>query len=159
MLGPRHRAKEFIKFLKKIDRTVAKDITLHLILDNYATHKTAEVKAWLDKHKRFKVHFIPTSSSWLNLVERFFADITGKRIRRGAFTSIAELETAIDNYLEEHNAAAKPYVWTKTATEIVDKQRRAREKLENIKNGNQALDSELNRPGFVGDFESEKPKS
>lgn len=139
---PRHRAEEFIKFLKKIDRTVAKGITLHLILDNYATHKTAEVKAWLEKHKRFKVHFIPTSSSWLNLVERFFADITGKRIRRGAFTTVAELETAIDTYLEEHNATAKPYVWTKTAAEIVDKQSRAREKLENIKSGNQALDSE-----------------
>jgi len=81
------------------------------------------------------INFIPTSSSWLNLVERFFADITGRRIRRGAFASVAELETAIDNYLEEHDTAAKPYVWTKTATEIVDKQRRVREKLESIKMG------------------------
>ena len=115
---------------------MAKGITLHLILDNYATHKTAEVKACLEKHKRFKVHFIPTSSSWLNLVERFFADITGKRIRRGAFTSVAELETAIDTYLEEHNATAKPYLWTKSSGEIIDKQRRAREKLEAVKSGN-----------------------
>ena len=91
---PRHRAKEFIAFLETIDRTVAKHLDLHLIVDNYGTHKTAEVKAWLAKHPRFYLHFIPTSSSWLNLVERFFAEITGKRIRRGVFTSVARrLET------------------------------------------------------------------
>ena len=139
---PRHRAKEFVRFLKKIDRTVKKGIDLHLIVDNYATHKTPEVKAWLAKHPRFKVHFIPTSSSWLNLVERFFAEITGKRIRRGVFTSVAQLEETIDDYLLHHNATAKPYVWTKPAAEILDRERRALEKLEAVKSGNQVSDSE-----------------
>ena len=92
---PRHRAKEFIRFLKKIDRTVAKHLDLHAICDNYTTHKTKEVQAWLAKHPRFKLHFIPTSSSWLNLVERLFAEITGQQIRRGVFKSVAELEAAI----------------------------------------------------------------
>jgi transposase len=139
---PRHRAKEFLAFLKRIDRAVVKHLDLHLIMDNYATHKTAAVKAWLAKHPRFHVHFIPTASSWLNLVERFFAEITGKRIRRGSFTSVADLEEAIDDYLLRHNASAKPYVWTKTADEILDKERRALDKLEAIKSGNQASDSE-----------------
>jgi transposase len=138
---PRHRAKEFIRFLKKIDRIVHKSLDLHLIIDNYATHKTPLVKAWLVKHPRFKMHFIPTSSSWLNLVERFFAEITGKRIRRGTFASVAELEAAIDDYLLRHNASAKPYVWTKPASEILAKERRALNKLNAIKSGNQALDS------------------
>jgi transposase len=87
---PRHRAKEFIRFLKKIDRCVKKYLDLHLVLDNYGTHKTPEVKAWLAKHPRFKLHFTPTSASWLNLVERFFAEITSKRIRRGVFRSVAD---------------------------------------------------------------------
>ena len=139
---PRHRAKEFLGFLKRIDRAVAKHLDLHLIMDNYATHKTAAVKAWLAKHPRFHVHFIPTSSSWLNLVERFFAEITGKRIRRGSFASVTELEEAIDDYLLRHNATAKPYVWTKTADEILDKERRALDKLDTIKSGNQPSDSE-----------------
>jgi transposase len=139
---PRHRAKEFLRFLKKIDRTVQKHLDLHLIMDNYSTHKTGEVKAWLKKHPRFHVHFIPTSSSWLNLVERFFADITGKRIRRGTFDSVAALEQAIDDYLLRHNASAKPYVWTKTAANILAKERRALDTLEAIKAGNQASDSE-----------------
>ena len=139
---PKHRAKEFLAFLKKIDRAVQKHLDLHLIMDNYATHKTAAVKAWLATHPRFHVHFIPTSSSWLNLVERFFAEITGKRIRRGVFTSVTELEEAIDDYLLRHNASAKPYVWTKTATEILDKERRAFDKLDAIKSGNQPSDSE-----------------
>jgi transposase len=138
---PRHRAKEFIRFLKKIDRIVHKSLDLHLIIDNYATHKTPLVKAWLVKHPRFKMHFIPTSSSWLNLVERFFAEITGKRIRRGTFASVAELEAAINDYLLRHNASAKPYVWTKPASEILAKERRALNKLNAIKSGNQALDS------------------
>jgi transposase len=139
---PRHRAKEFIRFLKKIDRIVQKHLDLHLIIDNYGTHKTAEVQAWLDKHPRFKLHFIPTSSSWLNLVERFFAEITDKRIRRGTFKSVAELEEAIDDYLLRHNASAKPYVWTRTADEILAKERRALENLEAVKSGYQASDSE-----------------
>jgi transposase len=139
---PRHRGKEFIRFLKRIDRTVKKGLAIHLVLDNYGTHKTAEVKAWLAKHPRFKLHFTPTSASWLNLVERFFAEITTKRIRRGAFASVAELEEAIHDYLDRHNAAPKPFIWTKTADAILAKERRARDALEAVKNGNQASDSE-----------------
>lgn len=92
---PRHRAKEFLSFLRKIDRAVKRHLDVHLVLDNYAAHKTPEVKAWLAKHKRFHCHFTPTSASWLNLVERFFAEITTKRVRRGTFTSVADLEDAI----------------------------------------------------------------
>jgi transposase len=139
---PRHRAKEFIRFLKKIDRVVAKHLELHLIVDNYTTHKTKEVKAWLDKHPRFRLHFTPTSSSWLNLVERFFAEISGKRIRRGVFKSVVELEAAIHDYLAKHNAAPKPFVWTKTADAILEKYARARAALDAVKTGNQALESE-----------------
>lgn len=139
---PRHRAKEFLRFLRRINRAVRRDFDVHLILDNYGTHKTAEVKAWLTKHPRFHCHFTPTSASWLNLVERFFAEITRTRIRRGTFTSVAELEDAIHDYLLHHNARPKPFVWTKTAKRILENQRRARDKLEAVKNGNQALDSE-----------------
>jgi transposase len=139
---PRHRAKEFIRFLKTINRTVAKHLDLHLIVDNYTTHKTKEVQAWLAKHPHFKLHFIPTSSSWLNLVERFFAEITGKRIRRGIFRSVAELEAAIHDYLAKHNADPKPFIWTKTADVIITKTARARAALDAIKVGNQALESE-----------------
>ena len=139
---PRHRAKEFIRFLKKVDGCVPKHLELHLVMDNYATHKTPQMKAWLARHPRFHTHFIPTSSSWLNLVERFFAEITGKRIRRGTFASVAELEEAIGDYLVCHNASAKPYVWTKPAADILAKERRALDKLEDIKSGYQASDSE-----------------
>ena len=111
-------------FLRKIDRTVAEHLDLHLIVDNYTTHKTKEVQAWLAKHPRFQLHFIPTSSSWLNLVERFRNH--GKRIRRGVFTSVAELEAAIDDYLAKHNAGHKPFVWTRTADVILEKNARAR---------------------------------
>ena len=139
---PRHRGKEFIRFLKRIDRIVKKGLDIHLVLDNYGTHKTAEVKAWLAKHPRFKLHFTPTSASWLNLVERFFAEITTKRIRRGAFASVAELEQAIHDYLDRHNATPKPFIWTKTADAILANERRARDALEAAKAGNQPLDSE-----------------
>ena len=139
---PRHRAKEFIRFLKTIDRIIAKHLDLHLIVDNYTTHKTKQVQAWLAKHPRFKLHFIPTSSFWLNLVERFFAEITGKRIRRGIFRSVAELEAAIQDYLAKHNADPKPFVWTKTADAIITKSTRARAVLDAVKAGNQALESE-----------------
>jgi transposase len=121
--------------LKTINRTVAKHLDLHLIVDNYTTHKTKEVQAWLAKHPRFKLHFIPTSSSWLNLVERFFAEITGKRIRRGIFRSVAELEVAVHDYVAKHNADPKPFVWTKTADVIVTKTARARAVLDTIKSG------------------------
>ena len=139
---PRHRAKEFIRFLKRIDRCVQRHLDIHLVIDNYGTHKTPEVKAWLAKHRRFKLHFTPTSASWLNLVERFFAEITTKRIRRGILRSVAELEDEIHDYLDRHNADPKPFVWTKTADVILDKERRALDKLEAVKNGYQALDSE-----------------
>ena len=139
---PRHRAKEFIKFLNKIDTAVDKVLDVHLIVDNYSTHKTKAVQNWLKRHKRFKMHFIPTSSSWLNLVERFFAEITGKRIRRGAFASVAELIAAIEAYLSAHNANPKPFIWTKTPKVILEKDARARAKLQAVKTGNQALESE-----------------
>ena len=139
---PRHRAKEFIQFLKQIDRCVQDHLDVHLVLDNYGTHKTAAVQTWLDRHKRFKLHFTPTSASWLNLVERFFAEITRKRIRRGVFTSVAELQEAIHKYLDLHNANPKPFVWTKTADAILTKQRRALDALEVVKNRYQASDSE-----------------
>jgi transposase len=121
---------------------VAKHLDLHLVLDNYGTHKTAEVKAWLAKHPRFKLHFTPTSASWLNLVERFFAEITTKRIRRGAFASVAELKQAIHHYLDRHNAEPKPFVWTKTAEVILEKEARALAALRAVETRNQALESE-----------------
>jgi transposase len=139
---PRHRAKEFIRFLKKLDTAVDKVLDVHLILDNYSTHKTKQVQNWLKRHKRFKLHFIPTSSSWLNLVERFFALITEDAIRRGAFKSVAELEAAIAAYLSTHNAAPTPFVWTKSADVIQAKVDRARMTLAEVKSGNQALESE-----------------
>lgn len=139
---PRHRAKEFIRFLKRSDRCVQRHLDIHLVLDNYGTHKTPEVKRWLTGHRRFHLHFTPTSASWLNLVERFFAEITQKRIRRGIFTSVAELEEAIGDYLDRHNADPKPFVWTKSAEVILDKERRALDMLEAIEAGNQPLDSE-----------------
>lgn len=139
---PRHRAAEFIRFLKRIDRSVRKSLDVHLVLDNYGTHKTPEVKAWLAAHPRFQLHFTPTSASWLNLVERFFAEITTKRIRRGAFTSVDDLEEAIRDYLDGHNADPKPFMWTKSAEVILDREARALARLRTIKGGNQALESE-----------------
>ena len=139
---PRHRTREFIKFLRTIDRIVEKRFALHLVVDNYGTHKTAEVKAWLAKHPRFHLHFTPTSASWLNLVERFFAEITRQQIRRGVFTSVADLEASIQDYLAHHNRAPKPFVWTKTADTIMAKVDRARAAVAAVKNGYQALDSE-----------------
>jgi transposase len=126
----RHRHQEFTKFLRKIDRSTPVD--LHLIVDNYATHKHPEVVKWLERHPRFHLHFIPTSSSWLNLVERFFAEITRKRIRRGVFKSVLDLEVAIYRYLAEHNERPKPFVWTATAEKILDKVARARVALKTV---------------------------
>jgi transposase len=137
-----HRAREFIRFLKRIDRCVQKHLDVHLVLDNYGTHKTPEVKAWLAKHRRFKLHFTPTSASWLNLVERFFAEITTKRIRRGIFRSVTELEEVIHDYLDRHNADPKPFVWAKSAELILEKERRALDRLEAINAGYQASESE-----------------
>ena len=117
----RHRHQEFLRFLREIDRATPKRLDLHLIVDNYATHKHEKVKAWLAKHPRFHLHFTPTSASWLNQVERFFGLITQDRIRRGIFTSVANLETAILDYLDQHNADPKPFVWTASASAILEK--------------------------------------
>ncbi len=115
----RHRSVEFRKFLDTIDDSVPSDLDVHLILDNYGTHKTAPVRRWLAKRPRFHVHFTPTSASWLNLVERFFAALTEKQIRRGVHRSVRELEAAIQQYLDVTNESPKPLVWTKTADEII----------------------------------------
>ena len=106
---------------------------IHLVLDNYATHKTPDVKAWLAKHPRFKLHFTPTSASWLNLVERFFAEITSRRIRRGSYASVDDLEAKIFEYLAQHNEKPKPFRWTKTAEDILTRERRALDALDEIR--------------------------
>jgi transposase len=118
---PRHRHSEFLKFLRTIDRQVPKGLAVHLILDNYATHKHPDVQAWLSRHKRFHLHFTPTSSSWLNLVERWFRELTDKALRRGSFNSVPELIAAIEEYLDAHNEDPKPFVWTATAESILEK--------------------------------------
>jgi transposase len=123
---PRHRHQEFLKFLRKLDRETPADLTLHLILDNYATHKHDAVTQWLKKHRRFQLHYTPTSSSWLNLIERWFREITEKRIRRGSFHSVAELEQAINEYLEHNNRQPKPFVWTATVDKILEKANRCK---------------------------------
>lgn len=115
----RHRHQEFLRFLKTIDTAVPKHLDLHLVLDNYATHKTEAVKKWLIRHPRFHLHFTPTSASWLNLVERWFAELTTKQLRRGAHRSVRELEAAIRDFIEAHHEDPKPFVWTKTADEIL----------------------------------------
>ena len=129
---PRHRHDEFVKFLKKLDRDTDKDLDVHLIIDNYATHKHPNVKKWLEKHPRFHMHFTPTSASWLNLVERFFRDITVERIRRGVFRSVNELEEAIMEYLENRNENPKPYRWTATPERILAKTAKAKEVLKTL---------------------------
>jgi transposase len=126
---PQHRHQEFLKFLQTINRCTPKHLDIHCIADNYATHKKQEVKDWVAKHPRFHLHFIPTSSSWLNLVERWFGKITAERIRRGTFTSVAELERAIYDYIEHNNANPKPFVWTKSANDIILKVNRGRAAL------------------------------
>lgn len=123
---PKHRHQEWLKFLKRIYRLVARDKEIHIICDNYATHKTPAVQAWLGKHERVHVHFTPTSSSWLNMVERLFRDITVNRIRRGVFRSVEELEGAIHDYLAKHNANPKPFIWTATHADILGKVARAK---------------------------------
>jgi len=125
----RHRHQEFLKFLKAIDRATPQKLDVHCIADNYATHKHPRIKAWLVRHPRFHLHFIPTSSSWLNLVERWFGKITAERIRRGVFKSVAELTAAIDDYIAHNNADPKPFTWTKSAHDIILKVNRGRAAL------------------------------
>lgn len=129
---PRHRHEEFLKFLRKIDREVPKGLQVHLICDNYATHKHPDVKAWLAKHPRFHMHFTPTSSSWLNLVERWFRELTDKALRRGVFHSVPDLITKIEEYLAAHNHDPKPFIWTATADDILAKVARGRVALQAV---------------------------
>jgi transposase len=126
----RHRHQEWIDFLKQIDEGTPEDVDLHLIVDNYATHKHLKVRRWLARHPRFHVHFTPTSGSWLNLVERWFGEITRQRIRRGVFTSVKQLEAAIYDYIDHHNEHAKAFTWTAKPDEILAKVRRARAALD-----------------------------
>ncbi len=129
---PRHRHEEFLTFLRTIDREVPKGLGVHLILDNYATHKHPEVARWLKQHKRFHLHFTPTSSSWLNQVERWFRDLTDKNLRRGIFGSVPDLISSIEKYLAVTNNNPKPYVWTATAESILAKVQRAHTTLDRV---------------------------
>jgi transposase len=130
---PRHRHQEYLRFLKQIDRATPPDQELHLIVDNYATHKHPRVLRWLARHRRFHIHFTPTSSSWLNLVERWFRELTENRIRRDSFRSVDQLVAAIEEYLTLHNQSPKPFVWVAQAEAILAKVERARRALENVK--------------------------
>jgi len=126
---PRHRHQEFLRFLGKIDRETDPDLDVHLIVDNYCTHKHEKVTRWLMRHKRFHLHFIPTSSSWLNLVERWFGEITTKRIRRGSFRNVPQLIDAIMQFLESHNANSRPFVWSAPVERILAKVAKCKEAL------------------------------
>ena len=129
---PRHRGQEFLRFLKRLHRELPRTKTLHLIVDNYYTHTTPAVRAWLDVHPRFHLHFIPTSSSWMNLIERWFRDLTDKRIRRDAFPSVHSLKQAIYEYIDVNNDAPTPFVWTASARQIIRKYNRCRVKTETL---------------------------
>jgi len=148
----KHRAIEFVRFLRRIDKTTPPELDLHLVLDNYAAHKAPAVKRWLARHPRFHLHFTPTSASpppppdggrfadgsiaccdrWANAVEGFFSQLTTRRLKRGAFRSILELHRAVDDYLTKHNADPKPFTWTKPVTAILDKVDRAKQTLESL---------------------------
>ena len=128
----RHRHQEWLRFLRLIDEATPDNKQLHLIVDNYATHKHPAVQRWLKRHPRFHIHFTPTSASWLNMVERFFRDLTVNRLRRGVFRDVMELVTAIDDYVDHHNEHPKPFIWTASATDILEKVKRARRTLVNV---------------------------
>ena len=132
---PRHRHQEFLKFLRRLDNEFPEPLALHLVLDNYGTHQTPQVKQWLARHPRFVCHFIPTSSSWVNLVERWFGELTRKAVRRGAFVSVKDLIEAIEAFLAAWNEHPKPFVWTAKVEDIIKKIERARAKLESIEPG------------------------
>ncbi len=131
----RHRHGEWLKFLRQIDRETPGDRSLHLICDNYATHKHPKVQRWLARHPRFQMHFTPTSASWLNMVERFFRDLTTQRLRRGVFTSVPQLIETIDAYVAHHNQKPKPFIWTAAASDILEKVKRANRRLSSKQNG------------------------
>ena len=126
---PKHRQEEFLKFLRKINKETPKNLDLHLVVDNYGSHKTPKVRQWISKHTRFKMHFTPTSASWLNMVERFFSELTTKRIRRGIFRSLKDLETAVMDFLKKHNENPKIFTWTKDADTILSKVAKCKEAL------------------------------
>jgi transposase len=128
----RHRHQEFLKFLKRLDSEFPIQIKLHVVMDNYGTHKHPKVQSWLQRHPRFIPHFIPTSSSWLNLVERWFGELTGKSIRRGIFISVDNLVAAIDEYMQAWNINPKPFIWTATVDSIIEKLSRCKQTLEKI---------------------------
>lgn len=132
---PRHRHQEFLKFLRKLDAEFPGKVALHLILDNYGTHGHLRVQRWLKRHPRFVLHFIPTSSSWLNLIERWFAELDQKAVRRGAFRSVRDLQRAITSFLAQWNARPTPFVWTASVERILEKIARARKRLEQIDRG------------------------
>lgn len=129
---PRHRHQEFLRFLRRLDREFPLSLDLHLIVDNYGTHKHPNVQQWLSRHKRFRLHFIPTSSSWLNLVERWFGKLTDKRLRRSSFHSVSDLVQAIEEYLEENNKNPQPFVWTATVEGILAKVNRCKPILDTV---------------------------
>jgi transposase len=126
---PKHRHEEWLRFLNLIRRKTAKNKTVHIICDNYATHKHEKVREWLARNPRFQVHFTPTSASWLNMVERFFRDLTVNSLRRGVFKSLDELKLAIDNHIQVHNQEPKPFIWTAKASDILEKVKRGRAAL------------------------------
>jgi transposase len=132
MCQERHRHQEWLKFLRLIDDLTPAGKQLHLIADNYATHKHAKVQKWLKRHPRFHVHFTPTSASWLNMVERFFRDLTQNRLRRGVFRDVEELIVAVEAYIDQHNENPKPFIWTAKANDILEKVKRARKSLNNV---------------------------
>ena len=132
---PRHRHQGFLRFLRRLDEEFPQELTLHLVLDNYGTHKHPKVHSWLERHPRFRLHFVPTSSSWLNQVERWFGELTQKAVRRGAFVNVPELQKAIEQFLRAWNESLRPFVWAATVEKIMAKVARARQKLEEIKPG------------------------
>ena len=134
-LHRRHRSTEFLQFLRTIEANVPADLDVHLVMDNYGTHKEPHVRAWLKKHPRFVCHFIPTSSSWLNLVERWFRELTEKSIRRASFVSVPDLKQAIDDFMQAWNDNPRPFIWTATVSDIIAKIQRVRLKMESIKPG------------------------
>lgn len=131
----RHRHQEFLKFLRHLDQEFPGPVPLHLVMDNYGTHQHPKVRAWLQQHPRFVPHFVPTSSSWLNLIERWFGELTTKRVRRGSFHSVEDLETAIAEFLAAWNEHPRPFVWTATVESIQEKLSRCRQTLEQIQPG------------------------
>jgi transposase len=131
----RHRHQEWLKFLRRLDAEFPPQLKLHLVMDNYGTHKEPHVQTWLKKHPRFVCHFVPTSSSWLNLVERWFRELTDKAIRRGSFASVPDLKQAIDEFMRAWNQNPKPFIWTASVGQIIEKIERARTKMEQIKPG------------------------